>query len=145
MSYDWLWNIGDRTALFSDGWMDPISGGPRFFTAGAAYTRPDKTNFTLSYRQIDPLDSKAVIASITYPLSAKYAITGSTMYDFGVQHPGQHRHADAHRHRPAFQHRFQLQLDSEQLQRGGGSRTQPVPDAGRGGLGAQGGGIGQTR
>jgi hypothetical protein len=85
LSYDWLWNIGDRTSVFSNGWMDPVSGGPHFWTFGAAYNRPDRTNFTVAYRQIDPLDSKAIIASITYPLSAKYAITGSTMYDFGVQ------------------------------------------------------------
>ena len=72
-----------RRSSATAGWI-PISGGPHFFTFGAAYNRPDKTNFTLSYRQIDPLDSKAVIASVTYPLSAKYAVTGSTMYDFGV-------------------------------------------------------------
>ena len=84
LRYDWLWNIGDSTALFSNGWMDPVSGGPRFFALGASITRPDRTNLTLSYRQIDPLESKAVIASLTYPLSAKYAVTASTLYDFGV-------------------------------------------------------------
>jgi len=84
VSYDWLWNIGDRTALFSSGWADPVSGGPHFFNIGASVTRPDRTNFTLSYRQIDPLLSKAVIASVVYPMSQKYALTASTTYDFGV-------------------------------------------------------------
>ncbi len=84
LQYDWLWNVGDRTAVFSNGWFEPESGGPRVFNIGATISRPDKSSFTLSYRQIDPLDSKAVIGAVTYPLSAKYAITGSVMYDFGV-------------------------------------------------------------
>src|SRR5207248_969325 len=35
-------------------------------------------------RQIDPLNSRAIIASITYPFSAKYALTAATVWDFGV-------------------------------------------------------------
>lgn len=84
MQYDWVWNIGDSTSLVSNGWMDPVSGGPRVFTIGGNLMRPDRTNLYLGYRQIDPLNSKAVIASITYALNAKYALVGSTVYDFGV-------------------------------------------------------------
>ena len=38
----------------------------------------------LTVRQIDPLLSKAVIANVTYAFSAKYALTASTLYDFGI-------------------------------------------------------------
>src|SRR5207245_317540 len=82
MQYDWTWNIGDSTSLVSNGWMDPISGGPRVFTVGGNLMRPDRTNLYLGYRQIDPLNSKAIIANITYALNAKYALVGSTIYDF---------------------------------------------------------------
>jgi hypothetical protein len=85
IEYDWVWNIGDRTALVSDGWFETIDGGPRVFNAGAIFNRPDHTSLYLGYRQIDPLESKAVIAAVTYALSAKYAVTASTTWDFGTE------------------------------------------------------------
>lgn len=84
VDYDWLWNIGDRTALFSNGWFEPYDYGARVFAFGATINRPDTTNFLLSYRQLDPLGSRAVIAQVTFPFSAKYALTASTTWDFGV-------------------------------------------------------------
>jgi hypothetical protein len=85
--YDWLWNIGDRTALVSNGWIEPVTDGTdgaRFFSFGAFLNRPDRTSLFLGYRQIDPLESKAVTAAITYVFSPKYAMTASTTYDFGT-------------------------------------------------------------
>lgn len=82
--YDWTWNVGDMTSLVSSGWADPIGGGPRVFNIGANFMRSDRTNLYLGYRELDPLNSKAVIGGITYVLSAKYAVTGSSIYDFGV-------------------------------------------------------------
>src|SRR5205823_7651769 len=29
LEYDWNWNIGDRTALFSSGWFEPYENGPK--------------------------------------------------------------------------------------------------------------------
>jgi hypothetical protein len=84
LEYDWAWNIGDRTSLVSTGWADPISGGPHVFTIGGNLNRPDKTNFYLGYRQIDPLQSKAIIASASFAFSPKYAVTASIVDDFGV-------------------------------------------------------------
>jgi hypothetical protein len=83
LEYDWIWNIGDRTALTSNGWFEPIDGGPRVFEFGTILTRPDATTFYLGYRQIDPLNSKAVIGSVIYPFSAKYALSANTVWDFG--------------------------------------------------------------
>jgi hypothetical protein len=84
LEYDWVWNIGDRTALVSSGWVDPYNDGPRVFTFGAYLNRPDRTNFFLGYREIDPLHSEAVTAAVTYIFSPKYAITASATWDFGV-------------------------------------------------------------
>jgi hypothetical protein len=86
LQYDWLWNIGDRTALVSTGWIDPINEGARVFTIGSFLNRPDRTNFYLGYRQIDPLQSKAVTGAVTYVFSPKYAMTASSTYDFGISH-----------------------------------------------------------
>ncbi len=85
LKYDWSWNIGDRTSLVSTGWVDPIENGPRVFTLGTYLNRPDNTNFYLGYRQIDPLESKAVIGSLSYIFSDKYSMTASALYDFGVE------------------------------------------------------------
>jgi hypothetical protein len=84
LQYDWNWNIGDRTALTSSGWVDPETNGPRFFSFGAYLNRTDRTSLFLGYRQIDPLESKAVTAAVTYVFSPKYAMTASATYDFGT-------------------------------------------------------------
>ena len=84
LEYDWLWNVGDRTALTSNGWFETIDNGPRVFNIGAILNRPDRSSFYLGYRHIDPLQSPTVVANVTYPLGAKYAVTASTVYDFGV-------------------------------------------------------------
>lgn len=82
--YYYLWNIGDRTAITSAGWFDPYDPGTKYFNAGIYLSRPDRTNFYIGYRQTDPLNSKAVIGNIYYPLTKKYAINAFAAYDFGV-------------------------------------------------------------
>ncbi len=84
LMYDWIWNVGDRTALFSNGWDDPFPGGAKMINIGAALSRSDRTNFSLSYRQIEPLQSRAVTGSATYIFSPKYALTAGITYDFGA-------------------------------------------------------------
>jgi hypothetical protein len=84
LEYDWTWNIGDRTALVSNGWTEPVEDGPRVFNVGAVLNRYDATNFYLGYRQIDPLNSKAVVANVAYSFSQKYSINASTVWDFGI-------------------------------------------------------------
>lgn len=84
LEYDWVWNIGDRTALVSSGWFEPFEGGPRAFDVGGVINRPDATSLYFGYRQIDPLQTRAVVASIIYPFSAKYAMQASTVWDFGT-------------------------------------------------------------
>ena len=83
MQYDWVWNIGDRTALTSSAWVDPYNDGTKVFTFGAFLNRTDRTNFYLGYRQIEPLESRVVTAAATYVFSPKYSLTFSTAYDFG--------------------------------------------------------------
>jgi hypothetical protein len=83
LQYDFTWHIGDRTTLVSSGLMDPFSGGARVFNAGIFIERPERLQFYLGYRLIDPVGSDAIIAATTYQLSQKYTVTMSTSYDFG--------------------------------------------------------------
>jgi hypothetical protein len=85
IEYDWTWNIGDRTALLSSGWYDPFDSGARVSTIGASFNRPDRTSLFVGYRQIDPLQSKAVTGALSYVFSPKYAISAASVYDFGTQ------------------------------------------------------------
>src|SRR5262249_29442107 len=85
VEYDYTWNVGDRFTLTSTGWFDPIDHGAREWTLGAFLNRPDRTNFYVGYRQIDPLNSRALTAAVTYIFSAKYAMTASSTYDFGTR------------------------------------------------------------
>jgi len=84
LQYNWNWNIGDRTAIYSDGWVDPESNGPRVFAVGATINRPDRTSFTIGYRDIFPLNSNAISGAVTYIFSPKYAITAVATYDIGT-------------------------------------------------------------
>ena len=82
--WDFLWNVGDRVALTSTGWIEPYNGGSRYWTVGAYFNRPDGTNLYLGYRQTDPLNSRDVTAAVSYQLSKRYFISGSASYDFGL-------------------------------------------------------------
>lgn len=83
--YAALWNVGDRTSLSSNGWIDPFDSGARYFSIGSNFSRPDGTLFHLSYRQIDPINSRAVTIAAGYQLSRRYTTFISSTYDFGIQ------------------------------------------------------------
>jgi hypothetical protein len=82
--WDYLWNVGDRVAITSTGWIEPYNGGSRYWTLGGYFNRPDGTNLYLGYRQIDPLNSREVLANVTYQLSKRYYVSGTTSYDLGL-------------------------------------------------------------
>jgi hypothetical protein len=84
LMWDFAWNVGDRTALFSNGWVDPFDQGTRLFNIGMSFGRTDRTSLYLGYTQIDPLETRAVTASISYMFSPKYFLTASSVYDFGT-------------------------------------------------------------
>lgn len=84
LEYAFLWHLGDRTSLASAGWYDPFDVGTRYMNVGINFNRPDGTNFFLSYRHTDPIDSRALTASVSYNLSRKYSVVYFGSYDFGT-------------------------------------------------------------
>jgi hypothetical protein len=84
LEYDYNWNIGDRTSFQSSGWYDPNDNGPRVTTMGLFFDRPDRTTYFVGYRQIDPLQSRAITGAVTYTFSEKYSMTASISYDLGL-------------------------------------------------------------
>jgi hypothetical protein len=85
LQYNWTWNIGDQTQLYSSGLADPaVDKGTRTFSMGASFYRSDRTTFSLEYREIDPLQSQAINSYLSYVFSPKYAMTALVAYDFGT-------------------------------------------------------------
>lgn len=87
--YKYLWHIGDRTSISSNGWYDPRAFGNgladvRYADIGLNFTRPDGTLYQVTYRYTDPIDSRALQGSITYAMSRRYKVSFSTSYDFGL-------------------------------------------------------------
>jgi hypothetical protein len=85
LEYDSQWNIGDRLAVMSAGWVDPFDLGARYWNVGASLDRPDRTSFYVGYRQTDPVNSKTVTGAVGYQLSRRYFTNVSVSYDFGMQ------------------------------------------------------------
>jgi hypothetical protein len=85
LEYAGVWNVGDRTALISNGWFEPYEGGSRYWNAGLSLSRTDRTSLYVGYRQTDPINSKAVTASVAYQLSHRYYVSMGASYDFGIQ------------------------------------------------------------
>jgi hypothetical protein len=84
LEYATTWNVGDRTALVSNGWFEPYQNGSRYWNAGVYMNRTDRTSVYLGYRQTDPLNSKAVSLNLGYKLSPRYYLTVGANYDFGL-------------------------------------------------------------
>jgi len=85
IEYQSQWAVGDRNGFIADGWVDPFAFGTRYWSLGTYYNRPDGTNFSLSYKQFEPVNSRLVSGSVSYIFSPKYAVSFFTAYDFGLQ------------------------------------------------------------
>lgn len=84
IQYYWIWNIGDRTALVSDGWDDPMANGARVWSVGGYFNRTDRTSFFVGYRNLTPVSSQLLSAAVSYVFSPKYAMTAGSAYDFAT-------------------------------------------------------------
>jgi len=82
---NYQWNVGDRFTLLTSAWVDPFEFGARYLSMGLNFYRPDGTSLYLGYRHIDPLGSRAFIASLVYQINRKYSTQINGVFDFGFQ------------------------------------------------------------
>lgn len=81
LEYNWVWNVGDRTAFTSSGWYDPFDQGTKYLNLGVYYNRPDGSNFYLGYRHTDPISSRVLVAVLGYQFSKKYSVSLTNVFD----------------------------------------------------------------
>ena len=82
IDYDFLWNIGDRFAVFSSGIYDVFDYGQNVTRIGGTWQRPERGNFTLAVDQLHGLFKQTVLKLHTgYNLNEKYSVAYLTSYD----------------------------------------------------------------
>src|SRR4029079_4162244 len=81
---DFRWQVGERTSIMSQGYVDPFEGGARSFTVGVLNERTERLRFYFGFFRLDPVGTDAVVFSTTYVVNPKYTLTWSTSYDFGL-------------------------------------------------------------
>jgi hypothetical protein len=84
LNYDFRWHIGDRLTLLSDGYADTFADGLRTFSLGGRITRPDRGSLYVGVRSIEgPISSSILTSALSYRMSEKWVLTGSSSIDFG--------------------------------------------------------------
>ncbi len=86
LDYDFVWHVGDRLSLLSDGIFDFFDESQKTYSVGAFLSRPPRGSFYLGFRQVEgPIDSRVVTLSYSYWMSPKWISTFGTTYDFGQE------------------------------------------------------------
>ncbi len=71
--YHFLWNVGDRLAVFSDGDFDIYDMGRRFVSVGTFVERPGIGRFSIAYKSLEgPFNTQAIDVGIDYRMSPKW-------------------------------------------------------------------------
>jgi hypothetical protein len=85
--YNFVWHVGDRLTLLSDGIFDFFDQGQKIVTMGMFLTRPPRGALYLGYQLLEgPIDSQILSMSYSYWMSPKWiTTTGVTMDMHNIQ------------------------------------------------------------
>jgi hypothetical protein len=84
LDYDFRWNIGDRTSILSDGYLDTFQDGLATASIGLLINRPRTGNFYIGFRTADgPFVSDVLTCIINYRMSEKWIGSVTSAVDFG--------------------------------------------------------------
>jgi hypothetical protein len=80
--YNFIWHVGDRLTVLSDGIFDFFGQGQKIITTGIYLTRPPRGAFYFGFRILDgPISSEVVNLSYSYWMSPKWITTSSMTLD----------------------------------------------------------------
>jgi hypothetical protein len=84
LDYDFRWNIGDRTSILSDGYLDTFTDGLATASVGVLINRPRTGNFYIGFRVADgPFVSDVLTTTFNYRMSEKWIGSATSAVDFG--------------------------------------------------------------
>ncbi len=82
MDYNFIWHVGDRLTLLSDGIFDFFDQGEKIVTMGMFLTHPPRGALYLGYRLLEgPIDSQVVTMTYSYWMSPKWISTTGLSID----------------------------------------------------------------
>ena len=80
--YNFLWHVGDRFSLFSEGIYDFFDHGQNLTRVGGVWNRPDRGSFSVMVDQFSGVVERTYLTlSIGYTMSEKYSMSYMTSYD----------------------------------------------------------------
>jgi hypothetical protein len=86
LDYNYLWHVGDRLTLLSEGVFDFFESGQKIITVGGYLSRPPRGNLYAGFTVLEgPLHHEIFSLSYSYLMSPKWATTYGTAIDFGNQ------------------------------------------------------------
>jgi hypothetical protein len=82
MDYNFVWHVGDRLTLLSDGIFDFFGEGQKIVTMGMFLTRPPRGSFYAGIRVLEgPISSEVLAMSYSYWMSPKWITTSGISID----------------------------------------------------------------
>jgi hypothetical protein len=83
-NYNFVWHVGDRLTLVSDGYFDFYANAPKYVTVGGYLNRPPRGSLYLGIRSMEgPISANVVTAAYEYRMSPKWASTFGTTFNLG--------------------------------------------------------------
>ncbi len=80
--YNFVWHVGDRLTLLSDGIFDFFDQGQKIMTMGMFLTRPPRGALYVGFRVLEgPIDSQILSMSYSYWMSPKWITTTGVTID----------------------------------------------------------------
>ena len=84
VNYNFLWHVGDRLSLVSEGYFDFYPDAPKYITVGGFLNRPPRGSLYLGIRSLEgPISANVIAASYNYRMSPKWASTFGTTFNIG--------------------------------------------------------------
>ena len=84
LEYDFLWHVGDRVTILSDGYADLFPDGLRMISLGSALSRPQRGQVYGGITSMEgPLSSTLLVGAVSYRLSHKWIMDLAGTYDLG--------------------------------------------------------------
>lgn len=79
IDYNFLWHVGDRFSLFSNGLYDLFEDGQKITRVGAMWNRPERGSLGIMFDQLDGIIQRNYLTlSASYQMNEKYSFSYTT-------------------------------------------------------------------